>query len=70
MSKPKSKYISPLSNEALEEIKLYIEASVEIYGIISVSKLAEIINYQNAEMKHRFGKIEAILTTSWSRWVM
>lgn len=47
MSKPKEKYISTLPQAVLDEIMLYIQASAEIYGIVTLSKLVEIINSQN-----------------------
>ena len=47
MGKSKNKYTSSLPEQVLEEVSQYSEAAVELYGIISLAKLTEIINSQN-----------------------
>ncbi|MDD2268366.1 MAG: hypothetical protein PHY15_02310 [Eubacteriales bacterium] len=46
-NKNKYKYKSALPEQVLDEITLYVKAAAEIYGVIAISKLAEIINSQN-----------------------
>lgn len=47
MGKSKNKYISSLPEQVLEEVSQYSQAAVELYGVISLAKLTEIINSQN-----------------------
>lgn len=47
MGKSKNKYTSSLPEQVLEEVSQYSEAAVELYGVISLAKLTEIINSQN-----------------------
>ncbi|HBL84292.1 MAG: hypothetical protein A2Y17_07445 [Clostridiales bacterium GWF2_38_85] len=43
----KSEFISQLSESIQSELNDYMNATIEIYGIISMEKLVEIINSQN-----------------------